>query len=342
MSHLGEKPVPEVGRDIDKLADQVRDSLSYDDNKPDFRELDLGSPVSPLRTGQQSLTMTTTTTTTTTSSSSSRSVSGWNSSNTTARRSESGRNNHSGELSGSSETSPTASTGNIKPSHTRSKSSITTSHPLIYSGQSTVNSPPVNVLPTGNICPSGKIIKTGMAVNRSSKTDVLGSGSGNYGHGSIMRGGGVGAGPVTASKGGAFKPSNTLGIRGNASDLMRKAMENSEPEEVKRVGNEMYKKGHFLEALSLYDKAIALSPGIAAYRSNRAAALTALGRVGEAVKECEEAVRLDPNYGRAHQRLASLLLRVGHVENARKHLCFPGQPQDPTELQKVAGSGKAS
>ncbi|GMJ10128.1 hypothetical protein HRI_004682000 [Hibiscus trionum] len=337
MSHLGGKPVPELSPDFDKLADQLRDSLSYDDNKPDFRELDLGSPVSPLRTGQQGLTMTTTTTTTTTSSSSSssRSVSGWNSSNATAKRSESGRNNHSGELSGSSETSPTASTGNIKSAHNRSKSNTAMTHPLIYSGQSTVNSPPVNVLPTGNICPSGKIIKTGMAANRSSRTDVLGSGSGNYGHGSIMRGGGVGTGTLTASKGYAFEPSNTLGTRGNTSDLMRKAMWNSEPEEFKRVGNEMYKKGHFLEALSLYDKAIALSPANAAYRSNRAAALTALGRVGEAVKECEEAVRLDPNYGRAHQRLASLLLRVGHVENARKHLCFPGQPQDPTELQKL-------
>ena len=145
-----------------------------------------------------------------------------------------------------------------------------------------------------------------MAVNRSSRSDVLGSGLGNYGHGSIMRGGGVGTEPVT---GGAFEPCNTLGNRGNESDLRRKSMGSLEPEEVKRVGNEMYKKGHFLEALGLYDKAIALSPGNAAYRSNRAAALTALGRVGEAVKECEEAVRLDPSYWRAHQRLASLLLR---------------------------------
>ncbi|XP_039001601.1 TPR repeat-containing thioredoxin TTL1-like [Hibiscus syriacus] len=332
MSHLGGKTVPELGLDFDKLADQLRDSLSYYDNKPDFREFDLGSPVSPLRTGQQGLTMTTTTSS---SSGSSRSVSGRNSSNATTRRSESGRNNNSGELSGSSETSPTASTGNIKPGQTRSKSNTSATYPLIYSGQRAINSPPANVLPTGNICPSGKIIKTGMAVNRSSRIVVLGSGSGNYGHGSIMRGGRVGTGPVTASKGGAFEPSSTLGNHGNASDLMRKAMGNSEPEDIKRVANEMYKKGHFLEALSLYDKAIVLSPTNAAYRSNRAAVLTALGRVWEAVKECEEAVRLDPNYGRAHQRLASLLLRVGHVENARKHLCFPGQPQDLAELQKL-------
>lgn len=334
MSHPG-KQVTELGG-LEKLADQLRDSLSYDVNKPDFRELDLGSPVSPLRTRQQGLTMTTTTTTTTSSSSSSSgSLSGRNGSNAIARRSESGPNNHSGELSGSSETSPTASTRNMKPGQTRSESNTTTTHPLIYSGQSSVNSPPINVLPTGNICPSGKILKSGMSVNRSSRSDVLGSGSVNYGHGSIMRGGGVGTGHVAASKGGAFEHSNTLGSRGTGSDLFRKAMGTSEPEEVKRVGNEMYKKGHFLEALSLYDKAIALSPGNAAYRSNRAAALTALGRVGEAVKECEEAVRLDPNYCRAHQRLASLLLRLGQVENARKHLCFPGQPQDPTELQKL-------
>ncbi|MBA0584887.1 hypothetical protein Gorai_015682, partial [Gossypium raimondii] len=305
MSDLG-KPVTERGG-FEKLPDQLRDSLSYDFNKPDFRELDLGSPVSPLRTRQSGLTMTTTTSS---SSSSSGSVSGRNGSIVTGRRYESRINNNSGELSGSNETSPTVSTRILKPGQIRSEPNIP------------VSSPSVNVLPTGNICSSGKILKTGMAVNRSSRPDVLGSRSGNYGHGSIMRGSGMGIGHITASKGGTFDHNNTMG----------KAME---PDEVKRIGNEMYKKGQFLEALSLYDKAIALSPGIAAYRSNRAAALTALGRLGEAVKECEETVKLDPNYWRAHQRLASLLLRVGQVENARKHLCLLGQPQDRTELQKL-------
>lgn len=82
-----------------------------------------------------------------------------------------------------------------------------------------------------------------------------------------------------------------------------------DPEELKRAGNEHYKKGHFADALSFYDRAIALSPASPAYRSNRAAALTGLKRLAEAVRECEEAVRLDPNYSRAHQRLASLFLR---------------------------------
>ncbi|CAM8997690.1 unnamed protein product [Rhodiola kirilowii] len=70
-------------------------------------------------------------------------------------------------------------------------------------------------------------------------------------------------------------------------------MESGDSDEMKRIGNEMYKRGSFVDALRLYDRAITLSPGNASYRSNRAAALSGLGRLGEAVRECEEAVKLD-------------------------------------------------
>ncbi|GLU18078.1 hypothetical protein SLE2022_343980 [Rubroshorea leprosula] len=326
MSHSG-KPVSDLG--CDRLADQLRESLSCEANKPDFRELDLGSPVSPLR--PRSSAPTTTTTTTSSSSSSSGSVSGRNGNYHVSRRSESGPGNHSGELSGSSESSPTGPNRNLKPGHARSDSGTTT-HPLIYSGQSSVTSPQVNVPPTGNICPPGRVLKTGMVTSRSTRTDVLGSGSGNYGHGSIMRGGSSGSG---ASRPASVDSGGTANVRGGGIDVMGWAMSSVDPEEVKRVGNDVYKKGHFVEALALYDRAIALWPGNAAYRSNRAAALTSLGRIGEAVTECEAAVKLDPNYGRAHQRLASLMLRLGQVENARKHLYFPGKQPDPAELYKL-------
>ncbi|KAM1256820.1 hypothetical protein ACFX2I_030877 [Malus domestica] len=334
MSHSG-KPISEqLG--LDSLNDRFRDSLSCEANKPDFRELDLGSPVSPLRTRQSGGIATATSS----SSSSSGSVSGRNGPNPVARRADSAPNNHSGELSGSSESSPTAadsarSAGNtrsFKPGHT-----MCSTHPLIYSGQSSVSSPPPSVLPTGNICPSGKFLKTGMVPNRSSRTDVLGSGTGNYGHGSIMRGG-------QAAKGGGSEAASSLSSRASAvssrgtgcsGDLLKRTTVSVDPEEVKRAGNEQYRRGHFAEALSLYDQAIALSPANAAYRSNRAAALTGLGRLTEAVRECEEAVRLDPSYGRAHQRLGSLFLRLGQIENARRHLCFPGLQPDPAELQKL-------
>ena len=133
--------------------------------------------------------------------------------------------------------------------------------------------------------------------NRSAKADVLGSGTANYGHGSIMRGGGSAKCANSDTVNSAS--SNAGGVRGGSVD----------PEELKKTANEMYKKGCFGEALGLYDKAIALAPGNAAYRSNRAAALMGLGRVVEAVKECEEAVRLNPNYWRAQQRLGALLIR---------------------------------
>ncbi|KAH7544038.1 hypothetical protein JRO89_XS15G0090300 [Xanthoceras sorbifolium] len=338
MSHSGKNAtnISEVG--FDNLS--IHDSLSCEANKPDFRELDLGSPVSPLRTRASGLT-TTTTTTTSSSSSSSGSVSGQTRSNPVAKRPESSPNSHSGELSGSTETSPTA-TRNFKPGHNRSDSGST--HPSIYSGhhQSSVNSPPLNVLPTGNICPSGRILKTGMGLtsNRSTRTDILGSGSGHYGHGSIMRGG-----SSNINVGGAAPSSikSVAGAGGGVAVFPENAQANKsrggicggDAEEVKRLGNELYRKGCFGEALSMYDRAIALAPGNAAYRANRAAALTGLGRIVEAVKECDEAVRLDPNYWRAHQRLATLLIRLGQVEKARGHLCLPGLQPDPADLQKL-------
>lgn len=265
-----------------------RDSLTSEINKPDFRELDLGSPVSPLRSQPRGLT-TTTTTTSSSSSSSSGSV--------TRHPPVIGR---SGSVRGSQSGS---SSGNLRTSQARSDSVTSNSQPLVSSStQSSATSPATaaNVLPTGNICPSGKIQLTGMTQSRS-RSDVLGSGTGTYGHGSIMRGGG-GSGVSPA------KPVAPVTVGGSIRSSPA-AMLGSDAEEVKRVGNEMYRKGLFGEALRLYDRAIALSPANAAYRSNRAAALTGLGRVGEAVKECEEALRLDPNYGRAHQRLASLLIR---------------------------------
>ncbi|KAM7492531.1 hypothetical protein LguiA_035452 [Lonicera macranthoides] len=321
MSHSAK---PNLGLGFDSLTDRFRKSFSCDQddkitdttNKPDFKELDLGSPVSPLtRPGGP--------TTTSSSSSSSGSVSGRNCPGTLSKKSDSGgNNNHSGELSGSVESSPTFSRG-TRPGLGPCKPD---------SVGSTVNSPPlVNVLPAGNICPSGKVLKTGME-NRRIRTDVLGSGTGNYGHGSIMRGGG---GPKSVSTGGGGGGADVSNYKGLVEQTKKLPNTSMDPEEIKRAGNEYYKKGHFVEALNLYDKAISISPGNAAYHCNRAAALMGLKRSGEAVRDCEEAIRLDPEYLRAHHRLGSLLLSLGQVENARRHLCFPGELPDPTELQKL-------
>lgn len=305
----GKKPRPIVGSGLDSISDRFHSAITtFDGNKPDSKEFDLGSPVSPLGNRPTSTAITNTSS----SSSSSGSVTGRTGANAVARKKYDGKS-HSGELAGSGESHPAAvdspvSLGqrNWKPGHRRSGSGQ-----LIFSsgsaggsgGGSSATSPITNVLPTGNICPSGKLGKTGMMSRSTPRSDVLGSGTGNYGHGSIMRGGaGPGRPPAECSP-------STGSPEMAAATAVRRAMASTDPEEVKKAGNEQYKMGHFSDALKLYDRAISMCPANATCHSNRAAALIGLGRLAEAVRECEEAVKLDPSYWRAHQRLASLYIR---------------------------------
>ncbi|ERN14466.1 hypothetical protein AMTRI_Chr06g198740 [Amborella trichopoda] len=128
-----------------------------------------------------------------------------------------------------------------------------------------------------------------------------------YSHGSVVRGGGV---PPLEFKG-----------KGGG-----------DPEELKNMGNEEYRKGRFAESLVLYERAIMLDPDRASYRSNKGAALTGLGRLLEAVDECREAVRLEPSYARAHHRLATLYLRLGDAEKAMAHYKQSGSEANAGEL----------
>ncbi|KAL5566656.1 hypothetical protein UlMin_029820 [Ulmus minor] len=117
--------------------------------------------------------------------------------------------------------------------------------------------------------------------------------------------------------------------------LCRAISTRMDPETLKIMGNEDYKNGRFAEALALYDAAISIDPNKASYRSNKSAALTALGRILEAVLECREAIRIEPHYHRAHHRLATLYLRLGEPEKATYHYKHAGQEADREDLAKV-------
>ncbi|XP_050204830.1 inactive TPR repeat-containing thioredoxin TTL3 [Mercurialis annua] len=119
--------------------------------------------------------------------------------------------------------------------------------------------------------------------------------------------------------------------------LCRALSTRMDPEQLKIMGNEDYKNGNFVEALALYDAAISIDPDKASYRSNKSAALTALGRILEAVFECREAIRIDPRYHRAHHRLATLYLRLGDVEKATYHYKHSGPEADHVDLAKAKG-----
>ncbi|KAK8663816.1 hypothetical protein V6N13_083621 [Hibiscus sabdariffa] len=120
-----------------------------------------------------------------------------------------------------------------------------------------------------------------------------------------------------------------------SASLCRALSTRMDPEMLKFMGNEDYKNGNFAEALALYDAAIAMDPNKAAYRSNKSAALAALGRLVEAVFECREAISIEPNYHRAHHRLANLYLRLGDVEKAMYHYKHAGLEADKDDIAKA-------
>lgn len=275
---------------VDSLAARFNDSLSCGPNKPDFRELDLCSPVSPLM--NRNTASNGAVTTSSSSCSSSGSVTGKAS---LPRGPGTLTKQHSGELSDMSEIQ--------SPSRRGHRRSVSAGAPLIYSCKSpaktNLNGPSKqnsNVYLSGNICPSGKILKPNLTGSSGNRSTTLGSGTGNYGHGSVVR---------------------RAAERGNGhlveESIFKQGMASSDPEEVKKAGNELYRRGSFEEALALYDRAISIFPENASFRGNRAAALTALGRLREGVGECKEAVRLNPSYSRARQRLVSLYLRYTSI-----------------------------
>ncbi|KAF6173927.1 hypothetical protein GIB67_039878 [Kingdonia uniflora] len=106
-------------------------------------------------------------------------------------------------------------------------------------------------------------------------------------------------------------------------------------EELKNAGNKEYKGGHFLEAISFYNKAIALYPQNAPCHNNKVVVLAYLGRYAEAVEECFKVIDCDPLYSRAHHRLGNLYLRFGQVEDAKQHLKLSGQEIGSKILQNL-------
>ncbi|KAK3164780.1 hypothetical protein QOZ80_1AG0024580 [Eleusine coracana subsp. coracana] len=302
-------------------ADRIRlsaEALSLQDDevrdKPDAKAnvfADLGSPVSPLCARAAS------------SSSSSRSGKSLPPSNAGGAT---GGRSDSGELV--VESNPPRPTA-----HRRCGSG-----PLIFSGcgssrtggggdhGSTASSPMLNALPAGNICPSGRVPGPASApLPPRSRSDVLGSGTGHYGHGSIMRGTSRTPGRSSIDSPPPFtsrSPTSSLG---------------SSIQEVTHSGNECYRKGRYADALRHYDRAVVLCPDSASCRGNRAAALIGLGRLADALRECEEAIRLDQASGSAHGRIANLCLRLGMIDKARWHFTKAEHLQhpDPTGWRKL-------
>lgn len=78
-------------------------------------------------------------------------------------------------------------------------------------------------------------------------------------------------------------------------------------DEAREKGNEYFKQGNFSEAIKYYTDAIKRNDADPKNFSNRAACFMKLMALPEADKDCEEAIRLDPNFVKAYIRKAAIL-----------------------------------
>ncbi|XP_020275957.1 TPR repeat-containing thioredoxin TTL1-like [Asparagus officinalis] len=117
--------------------------------------------------------------------------------------------------------------------------------------------------------------------------------------------------------------------------VSQKEPEELDAEGLKEKGNEEYKNGRFTEAVAFYERAITKDPSKASYWSNKAAAFLGLGQLLEAVTDCKEAVRIDPAYGRAHYRLATLYIRLGNAEKAIDHYKLSQNETSADDMSKA-------
>jgi predicted O-linked N-acetylglucosamine transferase (SPINDLY family) len=74
--------------------------------------------------------------------------------------------------------------------------------------------------------------------------------------------------------------------------------------------------GKYQLAVELISKAVAIDPSQAAFRSNLGLALTAAGRVADAVKSLRDAVRIDPSLADAWCNVGDALLHHGSIEES--------------------------
>lgn len=109
----------------------------------------------------------------------------------------------------------------------------------------------------------------------------------------------------------------------------RQAQAIVEADDLRQKGNEAYRQGKSSEAETLYKMAIdelemceivLEEPSHLTLRTNRAAALMALGRTREALSECEMVLEINPCNIRALSRAANCCIKLGDLDAAKNHV----------------------
>ena len=121
-----------------------------------------------------------------------------------------------------------------------------------------------------------------------------------------------------------------------------------EADDLRQRGNEAYRRGDSAEAEAAYKQAIdalkscgiaLVEPSHLTLRTNRAAALMALGRTREALRECEEVLRINPHNVRALSRAGNCCVKLGDLDAAKTHvdaICLaPGAKSKSSRRRKT-------
>ncbi|KAL5731833.1 protein-serine/threonine phosphatase [Ranunculus cassubicifolius] len=114
-------------------------------------------------------------------------------------------------------------------------------------------------------------------------------------------------------------------------------------EEIKLLANDAFKAHKFSQAIDLYSQAIELNGENAVYWANRAFAHTKLEEYGSAIQDATKAVEVDPKYSKGYYRRGAALLAMGKFKEALKDFQQVKKisPNDPDAAKKLKECEKA-
>ncbi|KAG0727979.1 Stress-induced-phosphoprotein 1 [Chionoecetes opilio] len=123
----------------------------------------------------------------------------------------------------------------------------------------------------------------------------------------------------------------------------------------KENGNELFRKGDYPAAVRHYSEAIRRNPDDAKIYSNRAACYTKLAEFNLGLKDCDECIRLEPNFVKGYVRKGKIhqgLKQFSQAQNAYQKAididancqdaatgfreCIMSMNSDPEEVRKRA------
>lgn len=101
----------------------------------------------------------------------------------------------------------------------------------------------------------------------------------------------------------------------------------------KATGNQFFKQGKFLEAVTHYTIAISIDKSNAVFHTNRALAYQKLGEHAKAIADAIKSHNIDVNYLKAYIILTKSYLALGNINDARKTLdAIPLASQDNADV----------